>query len=363
MGDTVTGDLFLGLDVGSSSTKAVLVDADGGVVAEARSEHEISRPRPGWAEQDAERRLVGQRRRGVPPPAPGPRRARLRRRRERPRPVRAAGGRGRAAAAARDPVRHRLAGHRPGRAADREARRRRDPRPLRLAALEPVGRTQAPLARRRGAGGVVGDPARLRRELLPRLAPHRRVRARPPQRQPLGAALRRPPERLDRRVGRGRRPGSGAAPAGRGRRTRAASSSREAAAATGLPEGTPVAAGTIDSWCEVVASGLRGPGEGLLVYGTSMFLVEVDSPARSGPAAVEHGRLHPGLAQHRRRGRLGRGAHRVAARAGRRGIGYESSTTRPPRSGPAPAACSRCPTSPASARRCSTPTCAARCSA
>ena len=56
--------------------------------------------------------------------------------------------------------------------------------------------------------------------------------------------------------------------------------SREAAAATGLPEGTPVAAGSIDSWCEVVASGLRGPGEGLLVYGTSMFLIEVHSPAR-----------------------------------------------------------------------------------
>ena len=36
VGDAVTGDLFLGLDVGSSSTKAVLVDADGGVVAEAR---------------------------------------------------------------------------------------------------------------------------------------------------------------------------------------------------------------------------------------------------------------------------------------------------------------------------------------
>ena len=56
--------------------------------------------------------------------------------------------------------------------------------------------------------------------------------------------------------------------------------SREAAAATGLAEGTPVAAGTIDSWAEVAASGLRGPGTGLLVYGTSMFLTEIGSPAR-----------------------------------------------------------------------------------
>ena len=40
-------------------------------------------------------------------------------------------------------------------------------------------------------------------------------------------------------------------------------------------------AGTIDSWAEVVASGLRAPGQGLLVYGTSMFLIEVDSPAQT----------------------------------------------------------------------------------
>ena len=33
----------------------------------------------------------------------------------------------------------------------------------------------------------------------------------------------------------------------------------------------------------MAASGLRGPGEGLLVYGTSMFLVEVHSPARPDP--------------------------------------------------------------------------------
>ena len=55
VGDAVTNDLYLGLDVGSSSTKAVLVGADGAVVADARIEHGISRPRPGWAEQDAER--------------------------------------------------------------------------------------------------------------------------------------------------------------------------------------------------------------------------------------------------------------------------------------------------------------------
>ena len=33
----------------------------------------------------------------------------------------------------------------------------------------------------------------------------------------------------------------------------------------------------------MAASGLRGPGEGLLVYGTSMFLIDVHSPARPDP--------------------------------------------------------------------------------
>ncbi len=59
-----------------------------------------------------------------------------------------------------------------------------------------------------------------------------------------------------------------------GRLTRAASR------ALGLAEGTPVAGATTDSWAEVAASGLREPGEGLLVYGTSMFLTEVHSAAR-----------------------------------------------------------------------------------
>ena len=61
--------------------------------------------------------------------------------------------------------------------------------------------------------------------------------------------------------------------------------SAAAAEATGLPQGIPVASGTIDSWAEVAASGLRGPGEALLVYGTTMFLLEV------GTAAWPDGRL------------------------------------------------------------------------
>ncbi|MCW2810680.1 MAG: sugar kinase [Friedmanniella sp.] len=47
-------ELLLGIDMGTSSTKGVLVTPDGVVVAKAQRAHEISLPRPGWAEVDAE---------------------------------------------------------------------------------------------------------------------------------------------------------------------------------------------------------------------------------------------------------------------------------------------------------------------
>ncbi|OEU86740.1 sugar kinase [Streptomyces abyssalis] len=49
----------------------------------------------------------------------------------------------------------------------------------------------------------------------------------------------------------------------------------EAAAATGIPAGTPVVAGTIDAWAESAAAGATGPGDLMLMYGTTMFLVDV----------------------------------------------------------------------------------------
>ncbi len=67
-----------------------------------------------------------------------------------------------------------------------------------------------------------------------------------------------------------------------------------AAAATGLPRGIPVAAGTIDSWAEVAASGLRAPGEALLVYGTTMFLVEVATAAAPDPHLWSTAAFAPG---------------------------------------------------------------------
>ena len=47
--------LFIGIDVGSSSTKALLVSERGAIVASTRRPHAINRPHPGWAEMDAER--------------------------------------------------------------------------------------------------------------------------------------------------------------------------------------------------------------------------------------------------------------------------------------------------------------------
>ncbi|MEU8348622.1 FGGY-family carbohydrate kinase [Streptomyces sp. NPDC048845] len=49
----------------------------------------------------------------------------------------------------------------------------------------------------------------------------------------------------------------------------------EAAALTGIPAGTPVVAGTVDAWAEATAVGATGPGDLMLMYGTTMFLVNV----------------------------------------------------------------------------------------
>ncbi|MBA2273412.1 MAG: FGGY-family carbohydrate kinase [Actinobacteria bacterium] len=60
----------------------------------------------------------------------------------------------------------------------------------------------------------------------------------------------------------------------------AGSVSRLAADTTGLAPGTPVAAGTIDTWAEAASVGVRNAGDMMLMYGTTMFLVEVLSQAR-----------------------------------------------------------------------------------
>ncbi|MGE3106945.1 MAG: xylulokinase [Phycisphaerales bacterium] len=42
---------FIGIDIGTSATKALVIDAGGRFVAAASSDHTLSQPRPGWSEQ------------------------------------------------------------------------------------------------------------------------------------------------------------------------------------------------------------------------------------------------------------------------------------------------------------------------
>lgn len=51
--------------------------------------------------------------------------------------------------------------------------------------------------------------------------------------------------------------------------------SPEAARETALPAGIPVMAGTVDAWAEAFSAGVRRPGDLMLMYGSTMFLVQV----------------------------------------------------------------------------------------
>ena len=44
--------MYLGLDLGTSGVKALLLDDDQAIVASATGELDVSRPHPGWSEQD-----------------------------------------------------------------------------------------------------------------------------------------------------------------------------------------------------------------------------------------------------------------------------------------------------------------------
>jgi xylulokinase len=44
---------------------------------------------------------------------------------------------------------------------------------------------------------------------------------------------------------------------------------------TGIPAGTPVVVGTVDAWAEAFSVGVREPGDLMVMYGSTMFLVQV----------------------------------------------------------------------------------------
>lgn len=57
-----------------------------------------------------------------------------------------------------------------------------------------------------------------------------------------------------------------------------------AAEATGLAQGTPVVSGTVDAWAEAFSVGVSRPGDVMLMYGSTMFLVQVVEEARRNPS-------------------------------------------------------------------------------
>lgn len=57
----------------------------------------------------------------------------------------------------------------------------------------------------------------------------------------------------------------------------------DAATATGLPVGTPVMAGAVDAWAEAFSCGVRQPGDLMLMYGSTMFFVQIGHELQASP--------------------------------------------------------------------------------
>jgi xylulokinase len=69
----------------------------------------------------------------------------------------------------------------------------------------------------------------------------------------------------------------------------------DAAAATGLPAGTPVMAGTVDAWAEAFSCGVRQPGDLMLMYGSTMFFVQTGRDLKPCPPMWTTMSVEPGM--------------------------------------------------------------------
>ena len=58
----------------------------------------------------------------------------------------------------------------------------------------------------------------------------------------------------------------------------------DAARETGLPEGIPVLTGTIDAWSEAISAGAHEVGDLMLMYGTTMFLIHTMLEPHTSPS-------------------------------------------------------------------------------
>lgn len=58
----------------------------------------------------------------------------------------------------------------------------------------------------------------------------------------------------------------------------------EAATLTGLPAGIPVITGTVDAWAEAISVGAHGAGDLMLMYGTTLFLIHTVTRRLTSPS-------------------------------------------------------------------------------
>ena len=270
------GETFLGLDIGTSSIKALLIDADQRTLAEASAPLTLSRPHPLWSEQDPDDWVDGVAGRGGGDPRASRRDAF----------ARLAGvglsgqmhgatfldGAGKVAAPG-DPVERRARLRRMRRA---RAARARLPPPRRQHRDARLHRAQAAVGRRARAGGLRRDQARPAAEGLCAPAPDRRSGVGNVGR--LGHAVARYRQaRLGRRIARRDR-------ARRARICRASSKARRSRPISrpkppppgALRAGafrSPAAAG--DNAAAAVGVGAVAPGEGFVSLGTSGVVFSV----------------------------------------------------------------------------------------
>ena len=67
-----------------------------------------------------------------------------------------------------------------------------------------------------------------------------------------------------------------------------------AAEATGLRAGTPVVHGTVDAWAEGFSVGARRPGDLMLMYGSTLFMIQVLPSVAAGPGLWTTCGVEPG---------------------------------------------------------------------
>jgi xylulokinase len=285
--------LALGIDVGTSATKGVLADAEGQIVASARVEHAFDQPRPGFAEHDAEKvwwddtvqvitELIGDR--------PGE-----------PAAVCVSGVGPCALIADADgaPL-HPAVLY----GIDSRAGQEIDEINAELGEREIIARSGSPLTSQ-AAGPKLRwlgkqDPSRLaadRRMLMPSSFAVLRLTGEyvldhhsASQCDPLYDLSE------CRWIDEWWEPVAGALPQPRllWPGDVAGEVSAAASEATGIPAGTPVCAGTIDAWAESIAAGVARPGQLMVMYGSTVFLVQCMPSPASSPLLWATAGVNPG---------------------------------------------------------------------